>query len=68
MRARVIYLGLGKSVRYVLGIKPIIWSNVACPTSYVTIPTSALVEMPLLETSERLARDKRETSQRLERV
>ena len=42
MRARVFYRVLGKSVRYVFGIKPIIWPNVACPTTYELITTATL--------------------------
>ena len=43
MRARVFYRVLGKSVRYVFGIKPIIWPNVAGPTTYEPITTACLV-------------------------
>ena len=42
MRARVFYRVLGKSVRYVFGIKPIIWPNVAGPTTYELIMTATL--------------------------
>ena len=42
MRARVFYRVLGKSVRYVFGIKPIIWPNVAGPMTYELITTATL--------------------------
>ena len=42
MRARVFYRVLGKSVRYVFGIKPIIWPYVAGPTTYEQIMTTSL--------------------------
>ena len=43
MRARVFYRVLGKSVRYVFGRKPIIWPNVAGPTTYELITTATLI-------------------------
>ena len=43
MRARVFYRVLGKSVRYVFGIKPIIWPYVAGPTTYEPITTTSLI-------------------------
>ena len=45
MRARVFYRVLGKSVRYVFGIKPIIWPNVAGPTTYEPITKASLFMM-----------------------
>ena len=47
IKARLIHLVPGKSVRYVLGIKAIIWSYVASPTSYVMIPMSPLILDPI---------------------
>ena len=44
MRARVFYRVLGKSVRYVFGIKPIIWPNVAGPTTYELITMATLLK------------------------
>ena len=47
MIARVIYLVLGKSVRYVSGSQPIICSNVATPTSYGEMTPSWLKQYQL---------------------
>ena len=51
MRARVFYRVLGKSVRYVFGIKPIILPYVAGPTTYEPITTASLLRKTLQESS-----------------